>query len=153
MVAGFLISAFGGSRLQVGGPTGAFVVVIFNVIAEHGYDGLLIATFLAGIILVGAGLMRFGQMIKFIPHTVIIGFTAGIFIALQLAFPALNIEPYYNFGRLRPLHTSGVVFAFGGNILIARNEIVDFPAGVEITNVRLLSKSGGRSGLWENPAG
>jgi len=82
VIAGFLISALGGSRFQVGGPTGAFVVVIFNVIAQHGYDGLLIATFLAGIILVAAGVFRFGQMIKFIPHPVVTGFTAGIAVII-----------------------------------------------------------------------
>lgn len=82
VVAGFLISTFGGSRLQVGGPTGAFVVVIFNVIAQYGYDGLLIATFLAGVILVLAGVLRLGELIRFIPHTVIIGFTAGIAIII-----------------------------------------------------------------------
>src|SRR3546814_13583983 len=68
VVAGFLISALGGSRVQVGGPTGAFVVVIFNVIATHGYDGLLVATLLAGIILIVAGVLRLGQVIKYIPH-------------------------------------------------------------------------------------
>jgi SulP family sulfate permease len=76
VVAGFLISVLGGSRVQVGGPTGAFVVVIFNVIAKHGYDGLLVATLLAGIILILAGVFRLGQMIKFIPHPVVTGFTA-----------------------------------------------------------------------------
>jgi SulP family sulfate permease len=82
IIAGFLISMFGGSRVQVGGPTGAFVVVIFNVIAHHGYDGLLLATFMAGAILVAAGLARLGQLIKFIPHPVITGFTAGIAIII-----------------------------------------------------------------------
>ncbi len=82
VVAGFLISALGGSRVQVGGPTGAFVVVIFNVIASHGYDGLLIATLLAGLILIAAGLFRFGQMIKYIPHPVVTGFTAGIAVII-----------------------------------------------------------------------
>ncbi|MBD3775373.1 MAG: sulfate permease [Rhodobacteraceae bacterium] len=82
VVAGLLISALGGSRVQVGGPTGAFVVVIFNVIAQHGYDGLLIATFLAGFILIAAGVLRFGQMIKFIPHPVVTGFTAGIAVII-----------------------------------------------------------------------
>ncbi|NCP22562.1 MAG: sulfate permease [Erythrobacter sp.] len=82
VIAGFLISALGGSRVQVGGPTGAFVVVIFNVIAQHGYDGLLIATFLAGIILIVAGVFRIGQMIKFIPHPVVTGFTAGIAVII-----------------------------------------------------------------------
>lgn len=82
VIAGFLISALGGSRVQVGGPTGAFVVVIFNVIAQHGYDGLLIATFLAGLILIAAGVFRLGQMIKFIPHPVVTGFTAGIAVII-----------------------------------------------------------------------
>lgn len=82
VIAGFLISALGGSRTQVGGPTGAFVVVIFNVIAAHGYDGLLVATVLAGLILVAAGLLRLGQLIKFIPHPVITGFTAGIAVII-----------------------------------------------------------------------
>ncbi|MBO9698364.1 MAG: sulfate permease [Sphingopyxis sp.] len=82
VVAGFLISALGGSRVQVGGPTGAFVVVIFNVIVSHGYDGLLIATLLAGFILIAAGLLRFGQMIKYIPHPVVTGFTAGIAVII-----------------------------------------------------------------------
>ena len=78
VVAGFLISLLGGSRVQVGGPTGAFVVVVFNVIAQHGYDGLLLATLLAGLILTVAGYARLGQLIKFIPHPVVTGFTAGI---------------------------------------------------------------------------
>lgn len=82
VVAGFLISALGGSRVQVGGPTGAFVVVIFNVIAKHGYDGLLIATLLAGLILIFAGAFRLGQIIKYIPHPVVTGFTAGIAVII-----------------------------------------------------------------------
>jgi len=82
VVAGFLISALGGSRVQVGGPTGAFVVVIFNVIASHGYDGLLVATLLAGLILIAAGVLRLGQMIKYIPHPVVTGFTAGIAVII-----------------------------------------------------------------------
>ncbi|PJB71530.1 MAG: sodium-independent anion transporter [Alphaproteobacteria bacterium CG_4_9_14_3_um_filter_47_13] len=82
VVAGFLISLLGGSRVQVGGPTGAFVVVVFNVIAQHGYDGLIIATLLAGIILTIAGYARLGQVIKFIPHPVVTGFTAGIAVII-----------------------------------------------------------------------
>lgn len=82
VVAGLLISALGGSRVQVGGPTGAFVVVIFNVIATHGYDGLLIATLLAGLILILAGVFRLGRIIKYIPHPVVTGFTAGIAVII-----------------------------------------------------------------------
>lgn len=82
VIAGFLISFLGGSRVQVGGPTGAFVVVVFNVIAQHGYDGLLLATLLAGVILTIAGYAKFGQLIKFIPHPVVTGFTAGIAVII-----------------------------------------------------------------------
>lgn len=78
VVAGLLISVLGGSRVQIGGPTGAFVVIVFNVIAQHGYDGLVLATLLAGIILAIAGYLRLGRLVKFIPHPVVTGFTAGI---------------------------------------------------------------------------
>ena len=83
IVAGFLVSALGGSRVQIGGPTGAFVVVVFNVIAQHGYDGLILATLLAGIILIVAGYTRLGDLIRFIPYTVVTGFTAGIAVACK----------------------------------------------------------------------
>ncbi len=82
IIAGFLISMFGGSRVQIGGPTGAFVVVVFNVIAQHGYDGLLLATLLAGVILVVAGLLRLGTWVKYIPQPVVTGFTAGIALVI-----------------------------------------------------------------------
>lgn len=82
VVAGFLISALGGSRVQVGGPTGAFVIVIFNVIALHGYDGLMLATLLAGLILIVAGYAKLGKLIKFVPHPVVTGFTAGIAVII-----------------------------------------------------------------------
>jgi SulP family sulfate permease len=82
IVAGLLISALGGSRFQIGGPTGAFVVVVFNVIAQHGYEGLLLATALAGCILIIAGFARLGTWIKYIPQPVITGFTAGIALVI-----------------------------------------------------------------------
>jgi SulP family sulfate permease len=78
IVAGFLISALGGSRVQIGGPTGAFVVIVFGVVQTYGYDGLVVATMMAGVILVGLGLAGLGGAIKFIPHPVITGFTSGI---------------------------------------------------------------------------
>ena len=82
VVAGFLISAFGGSRFQIGGPTGAFVVVVYGVIARYGYDGLLLATLMAGLMLIAAGLARFGTWIKYIPDAVVTGFTAGIAVII-----------------------------------------------------------------------
>src|SRR5690606_33518943 len=69
-------------RMQIGGPTGAFVVVIFNVIAQHGYDGLVLATLIAGLILIVAGYAQLGKMIKFVPHPVVTGFTAGIAVII-----------------------------------------------------------------------
>jgi len=82
IVAGFLISALGGSRVQIGGPTGAFIVVVFGVIAAHGYDGLVIATFMAGIILLVAGWLRAGSLISLVPEAVVNGFTIGIGIII-----------------------------------------------------------------------
>ncbi len=82
IVAGFLISALGGSRVQIGGPTGAFVVIVYGIVQRHGVDGLLVATLMAGIILVAMGVMRLGVAIKFIPHPLVIGFTTGIAVII-----------------------------------------------------------------------
>jgi sulfate permease, SulP family len=82
IVAGFLISFLGGSRVQIGGPTGAFIVVVFGVIAEHGYDGLVLATLMAGVIMLIAGFLRAGNLIAFVPEAVINGFTIGIGIII-----------------------------------------------------------------------
>ncbi|MEO8478312.1 MAG: sulfate permease [Gemmatimonadota bacterium] len=78
VIAGFLISALGGSRVQIGGPTGAFVVIVYGIVQQHGIDGLLLATMMAGVILIGLGLARLGTAIKFIPYPVTVGFTSGI---------------------------------------------------------------------------
>ncbi|MBY5989428.1 SulP family inorganic anion transporter [Roseovarius atlanticus] len=82
IVAGFLISLLGGSRVQIGGPTGAFIVVVFGVIADHGYDGLVLATLMAGLILLVAGFFRAGNLIRLIPEPVINGFTIGIAVII-----------------------------------------------------------------------
>jgi len=78
IVAGLLISALGGSRVQIGGPTGAFVVIVYAIVQKYGLDGLTVATLMAGLILVAFGLMRLGGAIKFIPYPVTLGFTSGI---------------------------------------------------------------------------
>lgn len=78
IVAGLLVSIFGGSRLQIAGPTGAFIVILAGITAEYGIEGLQLATLMAGLMLLGMGLMRMGAVIKFIPAPVIVGFTAGI---------------------------------------------------------------------------
>src|SRR5664279_1557449 len=78
VIAGFIISAMGGSRVQIGGPTGAFIVIVYGIVQVHGVSGLIIATFMAGIMLIIMGLARLGSVIKFIPYPLIIGFTSGI---------------------------------------------------------------------------
>ncbi len=78
IVAGFLISALGGSRFQIGGPTGAFVAIVFDIVLRHGYEGLATATLMAGVMLILMGVFRFGSMIKFIPYPVTTGLTTGI---------------------------------------------------------------------------
>ena len=82
IVAGFLISGLGGSRVQIGGPTGAFIVVVAGVIAEHGYDGLVLATFMAGLILIVAGYFKVGALIEHVPEAVVNGFTIGIAVII-----------------------------------------------------------------------
>jgi SulP family sulfate permease len=82
VIAGFLISALGGSRVQIGGPTGAFVVIVYGIVTKYGYDGLVICTILAGFILIILGLARMGALIKFIPYPVVTGFTAGIAVII-----------------------------------------------------------------------
>lgn len=78
IIAGFVISALGGSRVQIGGPTGAFIVIVYGIVQQFGVNGLIIATFLAGILLVIMGIAKLGNVIKFIPHPLIVGFTTGI---------------------------------------------------------------------------
>jgi sulfate permease, SulP family len=82
IVGGFLISLLGGSRVQIGGPTGAFIVVVFGVIAQHGYDGLVLATLMAGVMLLIAGFLRAGSLVRYVPEPVINGFTIGIAVII-----------------------------------------------------------------------
>jgi SulP family sulfate permease len=85
IVAGFIISALGGSRVQIGGPTAAFVPVVFNVIEKFGYGGLILCTLLAGLMLIAAGVLRIGTLMKYMPQPVITGFTAGIAVSIFLS--------------------------------------------------------------------
>lgn len=82
IIGGFMVSAFGGNIVQIGGPTGAFIVIVYNIIATYGLQGLAIATFMAGIILVVMGLFHLGTVIKFIPYPIVVGFTAGIALTI-----------------------------------------------------------------------
>lgn len=131
VVAGFLISALGGSRAQVGGPTGAFVVVVFNVIAQHGYDGLLLATLVAGFLLIIAGYAKLGALVKFIPHPVVTGFTAGIAVIIASSevkdFLGLSIDkvpadflPKWQayVGALGSVHATTLAIGLGSLLLI-----------------------------------
>ncbi len=82
--AGFIISFLGGSKVQIGGPTGAFVVIVYGIVKMYGMDGLITATIMAGILLVIMGLLKFGNLIEYVPHTVTVGFTSGIAVTLLI---------------------------------------------------------------------
>lgn len=111
IVAGFLIAVLGGSRVQISGPTGAFVVIVYGIVQKYGYDGLVVATLIAGVILVIMGLARMGALLKFVPYPVIVGFTSGIaliifssqvndFLGLKIEkVPADFVEKWIEYAR------------------------------------------------------
>ncbi|HEX2120532.1 MAG TPA: SulP family inorganic anion transporter, partial [Thermoanaerobaculia bacterium] len=130
IVAGFLISALGGSRVQIGGPTGAFVVIVYGIVSRYGYEGLVICTVLAGLILVAMGFARMGALIKFIPYPVVTGFTAGIaviifssqvkdFLGLRMGkVPAEFVEKWVSYaGHFHTVDWTTVAVA-GGTLLV-----------------------------------
>ena len=132
IIAGFVISAFGGSRVQIGGPTGAFIVVVYGIVQQFGIEGLLIATFMAGILLVLMGLLKLGSVIKYIPYPLIIGFTSGIaliifssqikdFFGLQMgALPADFIDKWRLYGsHIRSISLPAVALGAGTLLIIA----------------------------------
>ena len=82
IVAGFIISFLGGSKVQIGGPTGAFIVIIYGIIQEYGIEGLMVATMMAGVLLILLGVFKLGTIIKFIPYPIIVGFTSGIAVTI-----------------------------------------------------------------------
>ena len=131
VIAGFLISALGGSRVQIGGPTGAFVVIVYGIVAKYGYDGLVIITVMAGVILIVLGLARMGALIKFIPYPVITGFTSGIAVIIfssQLkdllglkmgAVPAELMEKWTSYGdHLHSLSVPTTLLALGTMVVL-----------------------------------
>ncbi len=109
IVAGFLISAFGGSRVQIGGPTGAFIPIVYGIVAVHGVQNLLVATMLAGLMLLAMGFARLGQLIRFIPVSVVTGFTNGIAVVIFMSqikdFLGLQVSevPAEFFAKMRVL--------------------------------------------------
>lgn len=131
IIAGFLVSLLGGSRVQIGGPTGAFVIIVFGVIQRHGYEGLAIATLMAGVMLVLMGIFRCGIILKFIPPAVITGFTTGIaliiftsqvkdFLGLKIdSIPPSFIDKWVCYGNhLWTCQPWALFIALGGLILI-----------------------------------
>src|SRR5512141_3300238 len=100
IIAGFFAAVFGGSEYQISGPTGAMVVVVLSVVSKHGLNGLILATLLAGIILILLSLFKMGKIIEYIPSPVIVGFTAGI--AFIIFFGQLN-----NFFGINPVYPEG----------------------------------------------
>ena len=82
IIAGFIISVLGGSRVQIGGPTGAFIVIVYGIVADYGLDGLLISTMMAGVLLIIFGVLKLGALLKFFPHPLIVGFTSGIAVVI-----------------------------------------------------------------------
>ncbi|NSL55296.1 SulP family inorganic anion transporter [Uliginosibacterium aquaticum] len=94
IIAGFIISAFGGSLVQIGGPTGAFIPILYGIVAAHGVSNMLAATFMAGLLLVVMGLTRMGNLIRFIPISVVIGFTNGIGVVLALS----QVKDFFGLG-------------------------------------------------------
>ena len=109
IVAGFLISAFGGTKIQIGGPTGAFIVIVYGIIQEYGMSGLAIATFMAGIFLLLLGIFRLGTIIKYIPYPIVVGFTSGI-ATIEGGIPADFIAKWgvylQNFATIDPWCTA-----------------------------------------------
>jgi len=132
IIAGFLISALGGSRVQIGGPTGAFVVIVYGIVQRYGIDGLVVATIMAGVILIVLGVAKLGAAIKFIPHPVVVGFTSGIaviifssqvkdFLGLRMgALPAEFIPKWRAFGdNLDSINTQALGVSIAALLIMA----------------------------------
>lgn len=145
IVAGFLISALGGSRVQIGGPTGAFIVVLYGVVVKFGYQGLVLATLMAGVMLIVAGLLRLGKYIRLVPGPVVMGFTAGIafiifsgqvkdFLGLPLTkLPADTLHQWIIYGQ-NVTHfgvgTLGVGLMGFGALMVLRQLPLPFPPAI-----------------------
>jgi SulP family sulfate permease len=125
VVTGFLISLFGGSKVQIGGPTGAFVVVVFGIIAKHGVQGLFVCTMMAGVLLVIMGLTGMGRAVQFIPRPVVLGFTNGIAVLIASTqirdFFGIHLEtnPGQFFARMRELGDHASTFSPEATLLAA----------------------------------
>lgn len=112
IIAGFLISVFGGTRVQIGGPTGAFVPILAGIVATHGYTGLALATVMAGVMLLMMGVLRLGNLIKFIPYPVTAGFTSGIAVIIFVG----QLKEFLGLKVAMPQHTPPQLAAIFGNL-------------------------------------
>ncbi len=112
IIAGFVISALGGSLVQVGGPTGAFVPILFAIVARYGYDGLVVATIMAGVMLVAMGALKLGNLTKFIPYPVTSGFTSGIAVIIFVG----QLKEFLGLTVKMPAHTPEQVAAIAQNL-------------------------------------
>ena len=117
IVAGFLISALGGSRFQIGGPTGAFVPVLFAIVARHGYNGLALATMMAGVMLLRHGRAQAGRLLKFIPYPVVAGFTSGIAVIIFMG----QLNEFLGLGLKMPEHVPQQIAALIGACVARSN--------------------------------
>ena len=113
IIAGFVISIMGGSLVQIGGPTGAFVPILFGIVAKYGYDGLVVATIMAGVMLVVMGALKLGSLIKFIPYPVTSGFTSGIAVIIFVG----QLKEFLGLSVTMPAHTPEQVAAIAQNIV------------------------------------
>ncbi len=143
IIGGFMVSAFGGNSVQIGGPTGAFIVIVYNIIAQFGLHGLAIATLMAGVILVLMGLFRLGTVIKFIPYPIVVGFTAGI----ALTIFSTQINDFFGLG-LRDIPGQfipkwGMYYSNFGNISITTLLTSLVSLGIIIVTPRISKKMPG----------
>src|SRR5690625_4932080 len=116
IIAGFLVALFGGSKFQVAGPTGAFIPILLAIVLQYGYEDLLIAGFLAGIMLILMGIFKVGHLIKYIPRSVTIGFTAGIAVIIfsgqlenSLGLEGIDRKEYYHDNMLQIFNTLPII--------------------------------------------
>src|SRR3989442_3676782 len=112
IIAGFLIWALGGTKVQIGGPTGAFVPILAGIVAAYGYEGLVIATLMAGVILVLMGALKLGNLIKFIPYPVTSGFTSGIAVIIFIG----QLKEFLGLSVKMPGHTTAQVATIVQNV-------------------------------------
>ncbi len=132
VIAGFFVSVLGGSRVQIAGPTGAFIVIVYGIVQTYGYDGLVVATLLAGVLLVIMGLARFGSLLKFVPYPLTVGFTSGIaliifssqindFFGLRIQhLPSGFLEKWYVYARYAAaIDVNTIAIGLGSVLVIA----------------------------------